>query len=263
MEIIREINGELIKNLLKQGKRADGRGKLQYRKIEVEKNVIDNAEGSALCRLGNTQVLAAVKIGLAAPFPDRPDEGVLSTSAEFTPIAASHFEPGPPSIDSIELARVVDRGIRSSEIVDLKKLTTSNPELVKAIYLDLWIIDYDGNLFDASTIAAVVALKNTYLPKLENDKLIYEERVEKLQTKACPISCTFGKIENHIILDPTFDEEISLSPMITITTTSNHVCAVQKSKGGGFSKNELLELVDLAFEKGQEIRQLLDLRELD
>ncbi|MEM4137391.1 MAG: exosome complex protein Rrp42 [Candidatus Anstonellaceae archaeon] len=263
MEIIKEINGELIKNLLKQGKRADGRGKLQYRKIEVEKNIIENAEGSAFCRLGNTQVLAAIKIGLSQPFPDRPDEGILSTNAEFTPIAASHFEPGPPSIDSIELARVVDRGIRSSGIVDLKKLTTPNPELVKTIYLDLWIIDYDGNLFDASTIASVVALKNTFMPKLEGDKLIYEERVEKLPTYSCPISCTFGKIEEHIILDPTFDEEISLSPLITITTTSNHVCAVQKSKGGGFSKNQLLDLIDLSFQKAQEIRQLLGLKDVD
>ncbi|MFN3909633.1 MAG: exosome complex protein Rrp42 [Candidatus Anstonellaceae archaeon] len=259
MEIQNEINGELIKNLLKQGKRADGRGKLQYRKIEVEKGIIPNAEGSAICRIGSTQVLAAVKIGIATPYPDRPDEGILSTNAEFTPIGASHFEPGPPPVEAIELARVVDRGIRSSNMIDLKSLKIENSEMVKAVYLDLWIVDYDGNLFDTSTIAAVVALKNTLMPKIEHDKVIYEERKEKLQTLACPISCTFGKIERHLILDPTFSEEMALDGMITIATEKNFVCAVQKSKGGGFLKKEIIELMEISFQKSQEIRQMLKL----
>jgi exosome complex component RRP42 len=259
MEIQKEINSELIKNLLKQGKRIDGRGKLEYRKIEIQKNIIPNAEGSALCKIGNTQVLAAVKIGVGTPFPDREDEGILSTNAEFTPLGASHFEPGPPPVEAVELARVVDRGIRSSNMIDLKSLKIENSEFVKAVFLDLWILDYDGNLFDASTLASVVALKNTYLPKIENDKPNYKERTEKLQTYASPISCTFGKIDNNILIDPNFGEEISIDALITITTNNEYVCAVQKSKGGGFSENELIELMQTSMKKASEIKQMLQI----
>ena len=257
MEIQREINSELIKSLLKQAKRADGRGKLQYRKMNLDVGVIPNAEGSALCRIGNTQVLAAIKIGLATPFADRPDEGILSTNAEFTPIGASHFEPGPPPVEAVELARVVVRGIRSSNILDLKSLKIENSEFVKAVYLDLWIMDHDGNLFDASALAAIAALKNTYLPKIEGNKIIYTIREEKLQTYATPISCTFGKIDEYIILDPTFGEEMAIEGMITITTSDQYVCAVQKSKGAGFSKKEIIDLIEISMEKANEIRQML------
>ena len=41
---------------------------------------------------------------------------------ELVPFASPMFESGPPREDAIELARVVDRGIRHSEIVDKKKL---------------------------------------------------------------------------------------------------------------------------------------------
>ena len=38
------------------------------------------------------------------------------------PLADPTAEPGPPGEDVIELARVVDRGIRESGMVDLKQL---------------------------------------------------------------------------------------------------------------------------------------------
>ena len=43
---------------------------------------------------------------------------------------------------------------------------------------------------------------------------------------------------------------------ITIATTKDHVCAMQKGKGS-LSKNELMDLIDLSFKKGNELRDIL------
>ncbi|HQT45040.1 MAG TPA: RNA-binding protein, partial [Candidatus Micrarchaeota archaeon] len=120
MEILNELKRDTIMRMLAEGKRADGRKLDEFRTVRIQKNVLPNAEGSALCQIGKTQVIAGLKFDVATPYADRPDEGVFSTGAELVPLGSHMFEPGPPNEDAIELARVVDRGIRSSETIDLK-----------------------------------------------------------------------------------------------------------------------------------------------
>ncbi len=257
-EIQDELKRDVLRNMLSQGRRADGRGNHDYRAIKIVKNPLQNAEGSALCMLGKTQVLCGVKVDMAVPFSDRPDEGVLSTGAEFTPLGSHTFEPGPPSRGAIELARVVDRGIRSSETIDLKALAIEGMEKVQAIYVDLWILDHDGNLFDASMLAAMAALQGTRMPKIEDKKLIRTETSGMLNPKVPVVSCTFGKVDERILLDPTMDEQKGLDGQFTIATTPDHVCAVQKSGWAAFPQKDILDLVGLSFSKAAELRRALE-----
>ncbi|MEM3333294.1 MAG: exosome complex protein Rrp42, partial [Thermoplasmata archaeon] len=162
--VVSEIKRDYIQKLLSQGSRIDGRGPNEFRKIEVIKNFIPRADGSALVKLGNTQVLVGVKIETGEPFPDTPNSGVLSTNAELVPLASPTFEAGPPGEEAIELARVVDRGIRESKAIDLEKLVIKEGELVWVIFVDIHVLDYDGNLFDASALGSIVALKNSVVP---------------------------------------------------------------------------------------------------
>ena len=113
-EMMSEIKRDHIMNLLAEGKRQDGRGVTDVRKIQVETNCIESADGSARVKLGRTEVIAGVKIIPGTPFGDTPNIGVLTTGAELIPMAHPTFESGPPGEDAIELARVVDRGIRES-----------------------------------------------------------------------------------------------------------------------------------------------------
>ena len=88
------ITGERIKQYLAEGKRFDGRGLEDFREIVIEKNVSNKAEGSVRVRLGKTEVIAGVKIGVGEPYPDSPDEGTIMVIAEFTSDFAqahSHF----------------------------------------------------------------------------------------------------------------------------------------------------------------------------
>ena len=87
------IKKDFIRNLLKDGKREDGRGLLEFRPMSIHTGYVGNAQGSARVKLGNTQVVAGVKIQLDKPYPDTPNRGNFMTSAELNPIASPYFEP--------------------------------------------------------------------------------------------------------------------------------------------------------------------------
>ncbi|RLF54901.1 MAG: RNA-binding protein, partial [Thermoplasmata archaeon] len=159
-ERLSAVKKDYLVNLAKKGKRLDGRGPDEYRPITIEKHLIKNAEGSAKVTIGNTMVMAGVKLDVGEPYPDTPEEGAMTTSAELPPIASPTFETGPPREDAIELARVVDRGIRESKFIKLDQLCITPGEEVWIVFIDLHVLDYDGNLFDACSLAASAALQD-------------------------------------------------------------------------------------------------------
>ena len=80
--------------LLQKGTRIDGRKFDEFRQIDLKTGIIKTAEGSARIRVGETEIIAGVKINTGTPFPDTPDEGIMMVSAEFTPLASPDFEAG-------------------------------------------------------------------------------------------------------------------------------------------------------------------------
>jgi len=165
-QIIPSVKRRQIIELAESGKRTDGRSLTDIRRIEIKTNVIEKADGSATVRLGNTFVIAGVKFDSEKPpFSDSPNEGVLSVSAEFVPIASAEFETGPPDENAIELARVVDRGLRESKLLDTSKLCIIPGKKVWTVHVDIYILDHCGNLIDAAALAALSALLSSKMPK--------------------------------------------------------------------------------------------------
>lgn len=252
--VISEIKRDHIMKLLAKGEREDGRKVDEYRDISFVTGCIESADGSARVKIGKTEVIAGVKIIPGAPFPDTPGEGVLTTGAEFLPMSHSMFEGGPPGEDAIELARVVDRGIRESKMVDVEKLCVTLGEKVWMCFVDIYTLDHDGNLFDAANLAAVLALKTAVIPY---------EQYELGENKPLPITCTpiavtAHKIGNTLILDPNFDEENVASARLTVTTDDNgNFRAMQKGGIGSITLDELSHCLDVAVEKGKEIRNII------
>ena len=135
--IIVRLKQKQIADLIAKGKRLDGRGLSDYREIKIEQGIIERAEGSAKVLLGKTEVLAGIKIEIGKPYSDTPNAGVLTVNTELTPLASPTFDPGPPNKKSIEIARVVDRGIRESGMIDTKKLCIKKGERVWMINVDI------------------------------------------------------------------------------------------------------------------------------
>ncbi len=253
---------DYVITLLSRNLRADNRKLDQYREpIKIEYDISPKAEGSARVTIGDTIVLAGVKMDVLEPFPDTPDEGTLMVNAELLPLSNPDFELGPPDVESIELARVVDRGIRESKCIDMKKLCIKKNEKVWAIFIDLYPINDSGNLFDAAALAALAALKDSKFPEYDEkeERVLYGTKTKKsLPLVKLPISCTLVKIADKTIVDPNLEEEKAMDARLTIATLeNNNICALQKGGNLSLSLDDIKNMIDIALEKGKELRDLL------
>ncbi len=253
-----ENNDHLVK-ALEADVRFDGRKKLQYRDITIESGVYKNAEGSARVTIGGTEVLAGVKMEIREPYPDSPDKGTIMVGAELIPLANPEFELGRPSIQAVELARVVDRGIRESGMIDFKKLCIKKGENVWVVSIDIVPMNDEGNLFDASALAALVAVKDAVFPKLDGDVIDYSEKTKnKLPLDKEPISVTVLKIGKHFIVDPTITEESKIDArLMTSFGEDGTIHAMQKGGESPLSADDLKEMVKIAKTKSKELRKFI------
>jgi exosome complex component RRP42 len=255
--IVEHLRKQQMWEAISKGKRLDGRNLDEIRPIEAEVNVIRKANGSSKVNLGNSEVVAGVKVETGRPFEGLENKGALILSAEILPTASPYIEPGPPDEETIELARVVDRGIRESEMIDLDKLVLVPGEIVYTIFVDCSIINADGNLFDATSYAVVSALISSKIPifKVQDGKVIDSGDVQEPPLTTIPISITAARVGDTVILDPTAEEEACMDARITITTNSNSdFTAVQKGSTGAFTLEQLKKTAEAARIKGIEVR---------
>lgn len=257
-KIVWELERERVKRSLQKNERLDGRALDEYRSIEITTGISHNADGTARVRLGQTDIMAGAKAVIGEPFPDKPDEGSISVNAEFLPIASEEFEAGPPSEESIETARVVDRGIREAKALDFSKLVVKSGEKVWVVFLDIYTVNHDGNLLDASSLACLKALQESRLPKLD-DKLavIPYEYDKKMQLECYPLLSTFFKIQNTVVVDATRSEEKASSARFSVAVTEDeYLTAFQKGGGAGsFSVSEINQCIETAIKRTNELRK--------
>jgi exosome complex component RRP42 len=198
--------------------------------------------------------MAGVKIDVGTPFRDTPDQGVLMVHAEFVPLASPLFEPGPPDENAIELARIVDRSLREVGAVDLESLVIRRGEKVWSLWVDIYVLDHNGNLYDASMLAVMAALLTARLPdyeELETGEIVVKRDVrgEPLKINTRVVTVTVAKVGGYLIVDPNLEEEaISDVRLVIAVDESGRVVGMQKTGAGGMSHVEVERAVDLAVE---------------
>jgi exosome complex component RRP42 len=254
------ITRDFLKKMFLEGKRFDSRELMDLRNLELTFEVSNKAEGSARVKLGKTEVVVGIKLAIGEPYPDSPDKGNLICSGDLLPLASPRFESGPPKFRAIELPRLVDKAIRESGIIDFKKLSLTPGEKVWTVFIDIYPINDDGNLTDASTIGAMAALRNTQMPTLDKDgKLDYEKKSGPLplSKEISPLSFSFFKLGDSIILDPTREEEEASEARITfgISKWEKQYMLNSCQKGGvtTFKQNEIEKIMSLLPKKFDEL----------
>ena len=257
--IVEHLRRQQMWDALAKGKRLDGRDFSEQRPLEIETDVIKKANGSARVKLGHSEVIAGVKVSTGEPFEGLENKGALIVSAEVLPIASPHVEPGPPDEEVVELARVVDRGVRESEMIDLDQLVLVPGKIVYTVFVDCSVVNVDGNLFDATSYAVVAALLGAKLPILEmqGDKVVDTGNTRDMPITTIPVSITAARIGDHILVDPAAEEEACMDARITITTNDEGLCAIQKGFTGSFTADQIKKAVETARIKGQEVREKL------
>ena len=256
--VIWDLKVDKVLASIKEGKRQDNRKFDEYRKISVQKKISENADGSARAKVGNTEVYAGVKMIPGEPYPDSQDEGTISVGAELLPLANPDFEVGPPREDAIEVARVVDRGIRESKALDFKDLCIREGELVWIAFIDAYVANDDGNMFDATSLACLAALNETRIPKLEDDKVVKNEYSGKLKLSRQPLLSTFAKLGGKMALDPTLVEEKAMEARFSCAIADDSaMCAFQKGGSGSLNVSEIDECIEIALKAAKENRKLV------
>jgi exosome complex component RRP42 len=259
--VMPRLQKEKIVEYLKAGKRIDGRGISDYREIVVEKNISKNAEASVMVRVGNTEVFAGVKMAVTEPYPDSPDEGTFMTTAELHPMASGQYDIGKPGIESVELARIIDRGIRESGFIDFKKLCIEEGKKVWQVFLDIVAINDDGNLLDVAGLAALIAIGSAKLP-------VYNEEEEKIEHElsdtplplnkdAISFNMTLHKIDSTFVFDVSSEEEVVSNCRLSIAVGEFdgqlRITAMQKGKEGIISSADMESILKLVEDKWKEM----------
>ena len=264
LPVVSRIKSESLISMLKRGLRSDQRDLVSPRNITIEVGVVEKANGSALVKLGKTQVMVGVKIEPGRPFPDTPDEGVLQVNSELVPMASPVFEPGPPDENAIELARVIDRSLRDPKAIDLKSLVIRPGEKAWVLWVDVYVLDYDGNYFDASMLGVMAALMNTKLPEYEETEsgelIVHRDKLATpLKLNKRVVLVTTAKIGDYIVVDPNLDEElIADARLILAFDEEGNIVGAQKSSIGGYTRSELSRAIEVSRKASQIYFKLLD-----
>jgi exosome complex component RRP42 len=259
--IIPNLQIDKIIECLAEGKRLDGRGVGEYREIEVENGISKNAESAVRVRFGKTEVLVGVKMEITKPYPDSPNAGTFMVSAELHPMASNHFDIGKPAINAVELARIIDRGIRESGFIDFEKLCVEEGEKVWQVFVDIVALNDDGNLLDVAGFAALVALGNARMPVYdEKENKIKHEFTENslpLNKEAMSFNMTFHKVGDSILADVTEEEEAVSDYRLSIAVGDNkgepRITAMQKGKAGSISEKDMETILNLVESKWAEM----------
>lgn len=256
-------NRETITQLAAQDKRLDGRKLDEYRKpIKIETNISWTAEGSARVQIGETVVMAGVKLNIEKPYNDTPEEGGIMVNAELLPLSSPEYEPGPPGIKAIELARVTDRGIREAKALDMKQLCITPGEKAWFVTIDIITINDAGNLFDAAGLAALTALKSARFPVVDEETgaIDYKKKTNlPLPLLKEPLPVTVYKINGKFLVDPITEEEEAYDARLTVASDEKGILsALQKGGSVPITIEDVSRMLDIALEKAEFLREELN-----
>ncbi|KAL5290544.1 EXOSC8 family protein [Megaselia abdita] len=177
--------------------RPDGRETNKCRNVAVNIGSVTTADGSAVVKIGNTNVICGIRAELAKPKPSEPNQGFLIPVVELPQMCSVKYRNHSGANEDTDVFSCAIHDILvNSECLDLKELSIHNDKLVWAIYCDIICIDFDGSFLDAAILACVAALRTLKLPKVIYDVDINDIKVDNtilspVNLKAMPICTTF------------------------------------------------------------------------
>jgi exosome complex component RRP43 len=276
---------EFYRKFLVHSVRPDGRNLAKVRKTTVTTGSIKTACGSSFVKIGNTSVSAGVKAECGVAPPDDPGSLPSSSSSSFsscilvnvelTPLCSPNFKPGKPSEQAQYIATVLNRLVATAGLVDEAVLKIQEKEdqqtkkhraMTWYLYVDIYCLDYDGNVFDACLIALLAALADVRLPLAQ---VVIRDEVQTVETtgdanhpiglRHFPIPLSFAIFDEiYVLSDPTAEEEGLAGSIFTIIyDEKKDICFVIKPGGTTLSDGTLKECLERAKGRVDEVVPLL------
>uniref|UniRef100_A0A672I0Q1 Exosome complex component RRP45 n=1 Tax=Salarias fasciatus TaxID=181472 RepID=A0A672I0Q1_SALFA len=244
-------------------KRLDGRQTYDFRRIKI---TFGTDYGCCFVDLGKTRVMAQVSCELVAPKESRPNEGIMFFNIELSPMASPAFEQGRQSELSVKLNRQLERCLRNSKCIDTESLCVVAGEKVWQIRVDVSMLNNDGNLMDAASVAAITALCHFRRPDvgIQGDEVTVYSPEERdpipLSIYHMPISISFSFFQQgtFLLVDPCEREERVMDGLLMIAMNKHReICSIQSSGGIMLLKEQVMRCSKIAAVKVSEITELI------
>ncbi|KAJ0054816.1 hypothetical protein NL108_005325, partial [Boleophthalmus pectinirostris] len=235
--------------------RVDGRGCEDYRHMEIETDVVSNTDGSAKVTLGHTAVLVGVKAEIGKPRPMLPSEGYLEFFVDCSANATPEFEGRGGEELGTELSNTLYKVFNNKNSIDLKSLCILKGEHCWVLYIDVLLLQCDGNLYDAISIAIKAALFNTKIPKVHissDDEGSKEIELSddpydcmRLNVENVPCIVTLCKVGHRHVVDASLQEKAcSVASLLIAVTQKGTVTCLRKVGGGSLDPESVFEMTE-------------------
>ncbi len=215
---------EYNKYFINSGCRNDGRALSQFRPIAIAKSIINASDGSALCKIGLTNVICGIRYFIDTPKALTPKQGRVDINVNVSATLSSDTYGTSASSTNVNnffslnhiLAEFCKNAIESGDVVDLEKLSIQEGKSAWVLQADILVLNNDGNIFDACLLSLVAALQDVKLPNqivvVEHDGSVKQigDKVSHPQglIKGSIVSMTFAVFgDSLLVADPTFEEE--------------------------------------------------------
>jgi ribonuclease PH len=220
--------------------RSDNRAAGEMRPVEIVPNFISSAEGSALIRLGETQVICTASIEDSLPqFAKGRGEGWITSEYAMIPRATASRTPreatrGRQGGRTMEIQRLIGRSLRA--VTDMAAVGE------RTVWVDCDVIRADGGTRTAAITGSLVALGLAF------QKLIEMKVLKKMPLKDYVAALSVGIVGNEMLLDLDYGEDSNAEvDMNVVMTGSNELVEVQATaEGKTFSIEKLNELIEVA-----------------
>lgn len=231
--------------------RIDGRAPEMLRPVNLIRNFIKHAEGSALIEVGDTRVICTVSAEEKVP-PFRRDTGQGWITAEYAMLPRSTPERiiresvrGRTGGRTYEIQRLVGRSLRA--VADLRALGE------RTLWVDCDVIQADGGTRTASITGAFVALCDAVR------HLRSQGRIDRFPLRDYVAATSVGKVQGSLLLDLNYseDSQAEVDMNVVMTGKGGYVEIQGTAEISPFSHENFLAMLSLA-SKG--IRELVELQ---
>lgn len=244
--------------------RNDGRRRCEYRSIEIETKLMPQSHGSARLRIGKTDILVAVKVELDVPHAEKPNHGKLEFFVDCSANATPAFEGKGGDDLATEISNILALAYKTPEVFDLTCLCILPQKKCWKVYVDVLILQCDGNLFDAVGAGVKAALFDTEIPRVtaatldggEPDIQLSDDPYDcvKLDTNNYPVIITLCKIGDNCVVDPTLEEEMCSGSSIVVSVLPNSkISSVVKIGYSSMQSATLIKSLQMARDVGLQL----------
>lgn len=220
--------------LIKDGKRLDGRGPKDLRPVRIEAGVLKEAQGSALVEWGGNKVIAGV-YGPRECIPKHgadPYKSKLKVRYTMAPFCSKgeHSRSG-PNRRSIEISKVM------REAFEPVVMTKNFPRSQIEVYVE--VVQAEGGTRVASLTAAAVALADAGIPMTDMVSAI-----------------AVGKLDGQLVVDLGKDEDNYGESDVPMAITHRDKQIVLMQMDGLLTRDELAQSIDDAIEGADKVYEM-------